>query len=79
VPAELLDGGTQSQLHSHLANREDCPAGAFDRDDDVVGAANGDNKSPIDFVDTVVESTSAPSSGITWFRCRCNSLRCANF
>ncbi|KAL3815454.1 hypothetical protein ACHAXA_008504 [Cyclostephanos tholiformis] len=31
LPAELLDGGTQCQLHSYLANREDCPCGSFNK------------------------------------------------
>ena len=29
VPLELLDGGTRLQLHLYLANRYDCPNGAF--------------------------------------------------
>ena len=32
LPLELLDGGTPFQLHSHLANRADCPENAFGKD-----------------------------------------------
>jgi len=32
IPDELLDGGTAHQLHSHLANREDCPVNAFKKE-----------------------------------------------
>lgn len=32
VPEELLVHGTPSELHSYLANRQDCPADAFNKD-----------------------------------------------
>ena len=32
MPIELLDGGTPSQLHLHIANRGDCPENSFNVD-----------------------------------------------
>eukprot|EP01083_Nonionella_stella_P212337 766959_1 len=54
LPVELLDEGSPSELHQHLANRDDCPEYAFNRD--VVqsistpGAALSD-----DIIETLVE------------------------
>ncbi|KAL3781373.1 hypothetical protein ACHAW5_003929 [Stephanodiscus triporus] len=54
VPAELLDGGNQFQLHVHLANRDDCPDGSFNRSD--IKPVN-DRATSSKFIETTIEAS----------------------
>ena len=51
LPVELLDEGTPSQLHLHLANRDDCPEYAFNRAV-VDNISTPDTTLPDDIIDT---------------------------
>jgi hypothetical protein len=54
LPAELLDGGNQFQLHLHLANRDDCPDGSFNRND--IKPVN-DRAASLEFIETTIETS----------------------
>ena len=56
MPDELLDGGAPSQLHFYLANREDCPTGAFNRD--IIESISTQEEASGDIIDTSDESSS---------------------
>ena len=56
LPAELLEGGTASQLRSYLAGREDCPKYAFCSRDSVEHKASCDRTLDGDVIETTIES-----------------------
>ena len=56
LPDELLDGGAPSQLHFYLANREDCPTGAFNRD--IIESISTQEDASGDIIDISDESSS---------------------
>mmetsp|Transcript_30081 Transcript_30081/g.63791 ORF Transcript_30081/g.63791 Transcript_30081/m.63791 type:complete len:616 (+) Transcript_30081:145-1992(+) len=58
LPVELLDGGTPSQLHLYLANRQDCPEHAFNKDALLDSESDHDASPDNDVIETAVESSS---------------------
>jgi hypothetical protein len=58
LPTELLDGGTQYQLHLYLANRGDCPVGSFSRNVISTSKPVNDERvaSSVEAIETVIET-----------------------
>ena len=54
LPAELLDGGTQFQLHLYLANRDDCPGGSFNMN--VIKPMN-DRAASLEIIESIIETS----------------------
>ena len=54
LPAELLDGGTQFQLHLYLANRDDCPGGSFNMN--VIKSGN-DRAASLEIIESIIETS----------------------
>jgi hypothetical protein len=54
LPAELLDRGTQFQLHLYLAYRDDCPGGSFNRN--VIKSVN-DRAASLEIIESIIETS----------------------
>ena len=66
LSVELLDEGSPSQLHLHLANRDDCPEFAFNRA--VVESISTPNMTQLsgdDIIDTSVKPSDSLDTGIS--------------